>query len=398
MADQPDQVPRPGFPHAGGGGQEGEPGRRPPGMLVGRVRGVPVYLSPLALLFGLIIGLLLLEPNRERLPGVADGRLYLLVAITSAGFIASLVLHEIGHCLTALGLGLRVRAVTVHGFVGFTEIEPEPPTPAREFLVAVSGPAVNGVLAGVGFALLAALNSGTQPSVVILDLAATNLILFVFNLLPGLPLDGGRLVVAAVWGGTRDRLRGARAGAYGGYVVAGLLALWVLLSPGNRFAGLYLLVVAAFIALGAHQSLRQARIRMRLPGVSAGRLVRRTLPVQGDVPLAEALRRARDLGASAVAVVDPTGTPVKIMNGSAVDALPEHRRPWMTVDEVSRTITPGMVLAAELEGEDLLAAVRGTPASEYLVTQDGRPVGVLAMVDLVARIDPASIGRLVNQR
>ncbi len=81
------------------------------------------------------------------------------------------------------------------------------------------------------------------------------------------------------------------------------------------------------------------------------------------------------------------------MNGSAVDALPEHRRPWMTVDEVSRGLEPGMVLAAELEGEDLLAAVRSTPASEYLVTQDGRPVGVLAMVDLVARIDPASAAR-----
>ncbi len=367
-------------------------------MLVGRVRGVPVYLSPLALLFGLIVGALLLGPNRERLPGVAEGRLYLLVAITSAGFIASLIMHEIGHCLTALGFGLRVRAVTVHGFVGFTEIEPEPQTPAREFLVHAAGPAMNGVLAGAGFALLTVVNSGTQPGVVVLDLTMTNLVLCVFNLLPGLPLDGGRLVVAAVWGGTRDRLRGVRAGAYGGYVVAGLLALWALLSPGGRFDGLYLLVVAAFIAVGAHQSLRQAQIRMRLPGVSAGRLARRTLPVEGSVPLAEALRRARELSASAVAVVDSDGTPVKVMTGSAVDALPEHRRPWMTVDEVSRTISPGMVLEAELEGEDLLAAVRSTPATEYLVTQGGRPVGVLAMVDLVARIDPASIARLANQR
>ncbi|WP_242606619.1 site-2 protease family protein [Protofrankia symbiont of Coriaria ruscifolia] len=398
MADQPDQVPRHASHRAGGGEQGGGHGRRPPGMLVGRVRGVPVYLSPLALLFGLIIGVLLLEPNRERLPDVTEGQLYLLVAITSAGFIASLVMHEIGHCLTALGFGLRVRGVTVHGFVGFTEIEPEPQTPAREFLVAAAGPAVNGVLAGAGFALLTVLDSGTQPGVVVLDLTMTNLVLCVFNLLPGLPLDGGRLVVAAVWGGTRDRLRGARAGAYGGYVVAGLLALWALLSPGSRFDGLYLLVVAAFIAVGAHQSLRQAQIRMRLPGVSAGRLARRTLPVEGSVPLAEALRRARELGASAVAVVDSDGTPIKVMTGSAVDALPEHRRPWMTVDEVSRTISPGMVLEAELEGEDLLAAVGSTPATEYLVTQGGRPVGVLAMVDLVARIDPASIGRLANQR
>ncbi|WP_239395902.1 site-2 protease family protein, partial [Frankia sp. CiP3] len=306
---------------------------------------------------------------------------------------ASLVIHELGHCLMALGFGLGVRAVTVHGFAGFTEISPEPQTPVREFLVAGAGPATNGLLAGVGFALLTVVDSGTQPGVVILDLTVTNLALCVLNLAPGLPLDGGRLVVAAVWGATKNKLQGIRVGAYGGFLVAVLLALWGLFAPGSDFGGVYLLGVSAFIAAGAYQLLRQAQIHMRLPGVSAGRLARRTLPVEGAVPLAEALRRARELGASAVAVVGSDGTPLKVMNGSAVDALPEHRRPWMTVDEVSRTLEPGMVLDAELEGEDLLAAVRGTPASEYLVTQGGRPVGILAMVDLVARIDPAGAAR-----
>ncbi len=370
-------------------------------MLIGRVRGVPVYLSPLALVFAVIIGSLLISPNRDRLPGVADNRLYLLAAITAAGFVASLVAHEIGHCLTALGFGLGVHAVTVHGFAGFTEIEPEPQTPAREFLVAVAGPAVNGLLAGAGFALMTVVDGYTQPGIVILDLTMMNLALCVFNLAPGLPLDGGRLVVAAVWGASGDRLRGIRAGAYGGFAVAAALALWALwavLAPGSRFGGLWLLGLAVFIAVGANQLLHQTRIRSRLPGLSAGRLARRTLPVEGGVPLAEVLRRARESGATAVAVVDRDGTPLKVMNGSAVDALPEHRRPWMTVDEVSRTISPGMVLAAELEGEDLLAAVRSTPASEYLVTQAGRPVGVLATVDLVARIDPGGIAGTAAQR
>ncbi|WP_239334789.1 site-2 protease family protein [Frankia sp. CiP3] len=392
MADQPDRIHRV-TPPAAGSGSGGDQPRHAPGLLIGRVRGVPVYLSPLALVFAVIICWLLIGPNRDRLPDVADSRLYLLAAITATGFVASLVIHELGHCLMALGFGLGVRAVTVHGFAGFTEISPEPQTPVREFLVAGAGPATNGLLAGVGFALLTVVDSGTQPGVVILDLTVTNLALCVLNLAPGLPLDGGRLVVAAVWGATKNKLQGIRVGAYGGFLVAVLLALWGLFAPGSDFGGVYLLGVSAFIAVGAYQLLRQAQIHMRLPGVSAGRLARRTLPVEGAVPLAEALRRARELGASAVAVVGSDGTPLKVMNGSAVDALPEHRRPWMTVDEVSRTLEPGMVLDAELEGEDLLAAVRGTPASEYLVTQGGRPVGVLAMVDLVARIDPASAAR-----
>ena len=361
------------------------------------MRGVPVFLSPLALIFAALIASLLVGTIGNRLPAASDGRVLLLSLAVSAGFLFSLLAHEIGHALTALGFGLQVRSVTVHGFAGFTEIEPEPQTPVREFLVAFVGPAVNGVISGLCFLGLMGVPERGDLGTVLFYLGITNLALFVFNLAPGLPLDGGRLVVAAVWGVTRDRLRGLRAGAYGGFAVAGALAVWGA-TASTGFGAFYTYVLAAFLAFGAYQSLRMARLRERLPGLSAGRLARRTLPVRGAVPLAEALRRAREVGATAVAVVDGDNNPIKIMNGAAVDALPEHRRPWMTVQEVSRTIEPDMVLEAELEGEALLARVQRTPASEYLVVQRGRPVGVLAMVDLMARLDPAAAARMVARR
>lgn len=393
--------------HPGPGGHGGPQGveppeRRPAGrpqtVRVGSVRGVPIFVSPLALVFAALIAFLMVGTIEHRLPGATEEHVFALALIVSAGFIVSLLAHEIGHALTAQGFGLRVRSVTLHGFAGFTEFEPEPATPGREFLIAFVGPAVNGVLAGLCFLGLLVVPSDGSVGTVLFYLAITNLALFVFNLAPGLPLDGGRVVVAAVWALSRDRLRGQRAGAYGGFVVAAGVVVWATATSSDGFGALYAYVLAGFLAVGAYQSLRLAKVRERLPGLSAGRLARRTLPVEGAVPLGEALRRAQEVGATAVAVIDRDGVPLKIMNGMSVDAMPAHRRPWTTVDEVSRSIGPGMILQAELEGEELLAAVQRMPAPEYLVVQRGRPVGVLAMVDLVARIDPAAAARMVSSR
>jgi Zn-dependent protease len=384
--------------HGGPGGASRHPDERPAGMLIGRVRGVPIYVSPLALIFALLVAYLMSGSIRDRLPTASDGQVLAIASVISLGFLLSLLAHEIGHCLTALRLGHTVRSVTLHGFAGFTEFEPEPRSSGRMFLIAFLGPAVNGLFAGLCQLGLLVAAGDSHVGVALRDLGLINLALFVFNLAPGLPLDGGRVVVAAVWALTGDKLRGLRAGAYGGFLVAAAMLVWGTTFAGDGIGLLYTYALAGFLAFAAFQSLRAAQLRGRLPGLSAGRLVRRTLPVEGAVPLAEALRRAQEVGATAVAVIGRDGTPLKIMNGSAVDALPEHRRPWMTVDEVSRAIMPGMVLDADLEGEDLLTAVQRVPASEYLVTQHGRPVGVLAMVDLVARLDPAAAARMVAHR
>jgi Zn-dependent protease len=393
MRDQPDRAGA----HVGRDADD-HSASPPAGMLVGRVRGVPIYVSPLALLFALLIGSILVGFNRDRLVFASETEIIFLAALTSVGFLVSLLLHEIGHALTALAFHLHVRKVTLHGFAGFTEIHPEPQGPGREFLVAFAGPLVNGILAGACFAGARFTAENSKVDFLLGDLGVTNLALFIFNLAPGLPLDGGRLVVAAVWRVTRDKLRGLRVGAYGGFLVAAVVVVWGATASRTGFGALYSALLGAFLAFGAYQSLRNAKVRARLPGLSAGRLARRTLPVEGAVPLSEALRRASMTGCTAVAVVDRDGAPIKIMNGSAVDALPEHRRPWMRVDEVSRAIEPPMVLDADLEGEALLDVVQKHPASEYLVVQNDRPAGVLAVVDLVARIDPAAAERMAGQQ
>ncbi|MGW2547933.1 site-2 protease family protein, partial [Kitasatospora sp. NPDC001574] len=111
-------------------------------------------------------------------------------------------------------------------------------------------------------------------------------------------------------------------------------------------------------------------------------------------PLGEAKRRAGEAGAGAVVVVDGRGDPIAIVRESAVRGIPEHRRPWVAVGPLARDLEPGLRLSADLAGEDLLRAVRATPAGEYLVVEeDGRVYGVAALTDIEQRLTAAVTGR-----
>ncbi len=112
-------------------------------------------------------------------------------------------------------------------------------------------------------------------------------------------------------------------------------------------------------------------------------LTRRAIPVQADLPLAEALRRAVDAGARGLVVVDRQDKPTALVNEAAVMATPEHRRPWVQVGEFARSLEPGMVISAELAGEQLVRALQAAPATEYLVVEPtGEVYGVLAAADV----------------
>ncbi len=371
------------------------PPARPSSVTSGRglrllsFRGVPVFVSPLTLLFALIVGSLYSRLDAGRLPDLSQRQVWLLAGVSALAFIVSLVLHEVGHALVAQRLGFEVLSITVFGFAGVTHFRPEPQTPRAEALVAVAGPAVNLVIAALGWAAYQATPSGSALGTLVLDVFSLNLALGLFNLAPGLPLDGGRVLLAGIWRVSHDQLRATRAAAYAGFVVAAVIVVAGILLGGSS-SPIWLLATAGFIAVGAWQTLQRARVRSHLPGLSAGGLARRALPVEASLPLSEAMRRAGESRSRAVVVVDGRGEPAALMNGAAADAVPAERRPWTSVGDVARTLAPGLVLDSELSGEQLLAALEATPASEYLVVQRGQPVGVLAAVDLAARLSQPS--------
>jgi hypothetical protein len=142
-------------------------------------------------------------------------------------------------------------------------------------------------------------------------------------------------------------------------------------------------IVAAFLWSGATAAMSSARVRRKLPSIVARDLARRTLAVPGDLPLAEAVRRAQEARAGSIVTVTTGGSPVGVVNEEALLATPEDRRPWVPVSAVARTLEAGLQLPVAITGEDLIRAINDHPAGEYLlVEEDGSIYGVLATADV----------------
>ncbi|HUR52284.1 MAG TPA: site-2 protease family protein [Mycobacteriales bacterium] len=362
-------------------------GPRQPGLQIARVLGVPVRLMPSWFVFA---AYLVLTGQAALSQRVEEGTAYLVAGAFVLLLLGSVLLHEIGHLAVARAFGLPVRSITVTLLAGFTEITEPPQTPAREYAVAVSGPMVSVLLSGLAVVGAAACPDDSIAQLLLEGAAATNGAIGVLNLLPGLPLDGGRVLRSVVWHVGKDAERATRASARAGMVLAlvviPLLVVGLLpaLGIGDR-SPLTILVAAlvgAFIWSGAVASLRRSEITSRLPSISVQALARDALAVPGATPLAEAVRQAGEADVRALVVVDGNGEVQGLVSEAWVRQVPLDRRPWVPVADGTRRLEPGLVLAPHLAGEGLIAAMRQQPASEYLV--DGPVPRVLVSADVAA--------------
>ncbi|MEU7084697.1 site-2 protease family protein [Streptomyces achromogenes] len=377
--------PRPKEPGPGGG------------ILMGRPFGVPVYVAPSWFLVAALITWVFGGQLDRVLPELGAAR-YLVSLFFAVAFYASVLVHELAHTVAAIRFKLPVRRIQLQFFGGVSEIEKEAETPGREFVLAFVGPLLSLVLAGLFYLAMKPVEPGTVPGVLLAGLMISNLIVAIFNFLPGLPLDGGRMLRAVVWKITGKPMSGTIAAAWVGraLAVSVLIGLPLLNSSGVLGDGgtdvggmdtvtdaLLAAILAAIIWTGAGNSLRMARLREHLPELRARTLTRRAVPVENDTPLSEALRRANAAGARALVVVDADGTPVSLVREAAIVGVPEHRRPWVAVSGLAQELTDGMRVSAELAGEDLLDVLRATPATEYLVVEEtGEIYGVLSAADV----------------
>ncbi|MFJ6916619.1 site-2 protease family protein [Streptomyces sp. NPDC101133] len=385
--------------HTPGGGGPGRPPQRRPepggGLLMGRPFGVPVYVAPSWFLVAALITWVFGGQLDRVLPELGAAR-YLVSLFFAVAFYASVLVHELAHTVAALRFKLPVRRIQLQFFGGVSEIEKEAETPGREFMLAFVGPLLSLVLSGVFYAALLPVEPDSVPGVLLAGLMVSNLIVAVFNLLPGLPLDGGRMLRAVVWKLTGKPMSGTVAAAWVGRALAIAVLIGLPLatqSLGSNAAddvgmdtvldALLAAILAAIIWTGAGNSLRMARLREHLPELRARALTRRAVPVQADTPLSEALRRANASGARALVVVDADGTPASLVREAAIVGVPEHRRPWVAVSTLAQDLTDGMRVSAELSGEELLDALRANPATEYLVVEEtGEIYGVLSAADV----------------
>jgi Zn-dependent protease/CBS domain-containing protein len=363
--------------------QRRETGR---GIVLGRPFGIPVFISP----YWFVIAGVFVIIYANDLASTLHGSTRFVVAVAFVVLLyVSVLAHELSHSVVARGFGLPVRRILLWPLGGFSEIEREPQTPGREFLVSAAGPVLSLVLAAAGWGLTHVFSAGTVLGTLVAQLMWANLVVGGFNLLPGLPLDGGRMLRAVIWKVTGRPSTSTIAAAWAGRILAlGLFALVLAPAIGSRFGGdmtsvIWLAVIAAFMWTGATQAIKATKVRERLPGLQARTLARKAVSVAANTPLAEAIRRAEENKAGAVVVVDHDDKPIAILNETAVMATPEQRRPWIEAGSLARTLEPNLVLSADLSGMALLDAIRQAPASEYLLVEpSGQVYGVLAARDV----------------
>ncbi len=362
--------------------QQDQPDRRQRGIVVAKPFGIPVFVSP----YWFIIAGIFIIIYANDLSALSTTMRYVVAAAFVILLYVSVLVHELAHSVLARSYGLPVRRILLYPLGGISEIEREAPTPGREFAVAGVGPLLSLLLGVAGWGLSQVWQYGI-PGALVRQLMVANILVGVFNLLPGLPLDGGRMLRAVIWKLTGRPTSATIAAAWVGRVLAlALLAIPFFsgsLAGGDIVSTLWVVVIAAFMWTGASQSIKASRFRERLPALQARRLARRAVAVEASTPLAEAVRRADEAGARAIVVVDHENKPIAIVNEAAVTATPPQRRPWLDVGSLARTLDPGMILAADLQGMGLLDALRRTPSSEYLLVEPtGQVVGVLAASDL----------------
>lgn len=258
---------------------------------LGRILGIPVGVNSSWFIIFVLITLSFSTQFASQHPGWTGSQNLAFGIVTSLLFFASVLLHELGHSVVALHHGIPVKSITLFIFGGVAQIAREPDRPSHEFQIAIAGPLASAALAAF-FHTIGVLTRGTLEGVSSLGmwLGSINLALALFNLIPGFPLDGGRVLRAIVWKytGSFERATNVAAGsgqffAYAFIVFGGWKAL-----TGNFFGGLWIGFIGWFLLNAAQTTSAQVSFRRALKGVTAGDLmIHECLQVPGSLSIAE---------------------------------------------------------------------------------------------------------------
>ena len=354
------------------------------GLLLFRFRGVPILLSG-SWWIGSVAVTVLYAPLVERfLPNAGAVTSMLLAGAFAVLLGASVLAHELGHCVVALQLGIPVRRLRLFLLGGLSEIARTPRRPMHEGVIAAAGPAVSALLAGLcGIALLFMPAEG-PVWLLVLECAVANLAVAVFNLLPGLPLDGGRMLRAGVWALSGRRGTGTKAAVVGGWLVAAALMIWALWGLATESPDRWLrlgvcLLTAWFVASGARGELAADQRRGWPEGLVLADLVRPVLQLPAESPVADALAAAAGRG---VVLVRADGVAAGLLDPIAAERL-AGQSPMAPAEQAAEPILPESVLLQSEPGEEIAERVQETAAWQFLVVdEDGRPAGVLRREDI----------------
>lgn len=366
-----------------------------PSWQIGRALGIPIRVhASWFLIFLLVTWTLATGYLPEELPGLSPTRYWAMGGVAALLLFLSVLLHELGHSYVALRYCIPIERITLFIFGGVAHMRKEAPTPRAEFLIAVAGPIVSFVLGAVCFGL-AALAELIQPprdldGVVMLGalLGMVNLQLGLFNLIPGFPLDGGRVLRAGLWAWGKDFHRATKQAAVVGLgfgLLLGVLGLTVLvgalmgkLDSSMASNGSWVVFIGIFLFAAALASRRQASFRQTLAMVRVRDLMVRTVAsIPAQCSLDEAVTQYfQPYGYGSFPVVEG-GQLAGLITVAEIQTVPSAMWPWRQVRQVMRPLSPSLMVEPDVSVIQAMECMAQDGWDQLVVMQDGQIAGLV---------------------
>jgi Zn-dependent protease/predicted transcriptional regulator len=352
---------------------------------LGRLAGIDIRVDTSWVLIALLLGYSLYTQFLGSFRGIAQSTAALLAFAFAILFFGSVLAHEMAHALVARARGIPVHGITLFLFGGATHAKVESKGPKDEFLVSVVGPlsslALGGAFLGLGQLAFAAPIAGG-----IRYLGGVNIVLAIFNLLPGFPLDGGRVLRSAVWRTTGSLTRATIVASVSGQIVgymlvgAGLLLVFVR----SLFSGVWLASIGWFLAQAARSQYEETKVRRALEDVRAEDVM---APGLMTLPANLSLRDAVESYLTrndhpAAPVVDESGRSIGLLTLRAAKNIPQVQWTSRTARDAMEPLGDQCTVDAETRMDDVLSRLQENESRRCLVLRDGEVVGILTANDV----------------
>ncbi len=306
--------------------------------------------------------------------------------VTSLLFFGSIVAHEAAHTVAAVRTGIPVRRIRLFIFGGVAEIEHEPERPGQEFFITIVGPLTSAAFGGLCLVLADQLPAASIPSVMASWLGQINLWLAAFNMLPGFPLDGGRILRAIVWAATGNLLRGTRVACFVGSALGAALMAFGLIQfafLSGSVQSLWMVVIGWFLWSAARSGYRDTVQRERLRNYCVRDFLR---PESGAVPADGTVQEFIERGLyhnrfGLRPVVDSHGTLVGTLHGDDVRDVRAESRIHTRLRDIAQPVDPDAVLAPDDRVEVMLNRASEIRRRQFFVVEHGRLIGSIDALD-----------------
>ncbi len=356
-------------------------------LRIARIAGIPISLDySWFLVFFLLTWSLGASYFPTQFPGWTAWEYWAIGILATLLLFLSVLLHEFGHAAAARHYHIPVEEITLFIFGGVARIQEEPHSPKSEFWIAVAGPAVS-LLLGVIFSLLAMVTTISQLLAVFRYVGYINITLFLFNLIPGFPLDGGRVLRAMIWGATHDSNKAtiiaANTGRFFAYlfIVVGLAMIFA----GNLYDGLWMAFIGWFLESAAVAQVQQQKLKdilSRYPVRQA--MTTEPAVIPAHITLDVLAEHHFLTGGKRAYIVQKNGQPIGILTIHQLRKASKQDWPVTTAEQVMIPLTEARSVSPDDDLWSALSNMDRQGVNQLPVVEDGVTVGILSREDLVS--------------